>query len=117
MDTRRNVNESRSRTLAQFRWLGWVMLMMSVLVQVAMGASPSWSRSDTRTQEGGTFDQASANFNPETTRLLQAMSPLLKGRTTRAAWINALEASGRPLRGLPKNAGATSCGIELTDVD
>jgi hypothetical protein len=66
MDTRRNVNESRSRTLAQFRWLGWVMLMMSVLVQVATGASPSWSRSDTMSQEGGTFDQASANFNPET---------------------------------------------------
>jgi hypothetical protein len=41
MDTRRYLNESRLRALAQFRWLGWVMLMMSVLVQVAMGASPA----------------------------------------------------------------------------
>ena len=58
MDTRRNVNESRSRTLAQFRWLGWVMLMMFVLVQVAMGASPLGSRTDTFSQESGTSDQA-----------------------------------------------------------
>jgi hypothetical protein len=50
MDTRRYVNESRSRTLAQFRWLGWVMLMMFVLVQVAVGAS--------------------ANFNPETGQVI-----------------------------------------------
>ena len=50
MDTRRYLNESRSRTLAQFRWLGWVMLMMFVLVQIAMGAGPSGDRSDTLSQ-------------------------------------------------------------------
>jgi hypothetical protein len=66
MDTRRYVNESRSRTLAQFRWLGWVMLMMFVLVQVAVGASRSGGRSDTISQDCGTFDQASANFDLET---------------------------------------------------
>jgi len=66
MDTRRYLKESRSRALAQFRWLGWVMLMMFVLVQVAMGASPIGGRSDILSQESGTFDQASVNFNPET---------------------------------------------------
>jgi hypothetical protein len=70
MDTRRYLNELRSRTLAQFRWLGWVMLMMFVLVQVAMGASPLGSRTDTFSQESGTSDQASANFNPETGQVI-----------------------------------------------
>ena len=51
MDTRRNVNESRLRALAQFRWLGWVLLMMWVLVQVAMGASPGGGRPDPTSQK------------------------------------------------------------------
>ena len=70
MNTRRYVNESRSRTLAQFRWLGWVMLMMFVLVQVAMGTSPVGGRSDTISQDSGTFDQATASFNPETHQVI-----------------------------------------------
>lgn len=70
MNTRRYLNESRSRTLAQFRWLGWVMLMMFVLVQIARGASPIGGRSDTISQDNGTFDQASANFNPETHQVI-----------------------------------------------
>ena len=69
MNTRRYLNESRSRTLAQFRWLGWVMLMMFVLVQIARGASPIGGRPDTISQDSGTFDQASANFNPVCTDL------------------------------------------------
>ena len=63
MDTRRYLNESRSRTLAQFRWLGWVMLMMFVLVQTAM-------RANAISQDSGTFDQASAIFNPETHQVI-----------------------------------------------
>jgi len=35
MDTRRSRHPSPSDTLAAFRWLGWVMLMMFVLVQAA----------------------------------------------------------------------------------
>ena len=35
MDTRRFRRSSRSDAVAAFRWLGWVMLMMFVLVQTA----------------------------------------------------------------------------------
>ena len=42
--------------------------MMFVLVQVAMGAG--LGRSDAISREGGTFDQASANFNPETGQVI-----------------------------------------------
>jgi hypothetical protein len=38
MDTRRFRNRSQSQALARMRWLGWVMLMMFVLVQMATGA-------------------------------------------------------------------------------
>jgi hypothetical protein len=38
MDTRRFRHHSPSETLAAFRWLGWVMLMMFVLVQTAHAA-------------------------------------------------------------------------------
>jgi hypothetical protein len=38
MDTRRFLKHSQSQALAQFRWLGWVMLMMFVLVQLRLGS-------------------------------------------------------------------------------
>jgi hypothetical protein len=38
MDTRRSRHPSRSDAIATFRWLGWVMLMMFVLVQTAHAA-------------------------------------------------------------------------------
>jgi hypothetical protein len=46
------------------------MLMMFVLVQVAMGASPVGGRSDTISQDSGTFDQVNANFHPETHQVI-----------------------------------------------
>lgn len=39
MDIRRFRNRSQSESVAKFRWLGWVMLMMFVLVQTATGAN------------------------------------------------------------------------------
>jgi hypothetical protein len=41
MDTRRFRKHLSSDRLAQFRWLGWVMLMMFTLVQVAQAAMSS----------------------------------------------------------------------------
>jgi hypothetical protein len=38
MDTRRFRHPSPSDAFAAFRWLGWVMLMMFVLVQTAQAA-------------------------------------------------------------------------------
>ena len=52
MDTRRH----RAQSLAQFRWLGWVMLMMFVLVQAAQGSGggPKVDRSSAPTGSGRT---------------------------------------------------------------
>jgi hypothetical protein len=41
MDTRRFRERLLSQRVAQFRWLGWVMLMMFTLVQVAQAAAPA----------------------------------------------------------------------------
>jgi hypothetical protein len=37
MNTRRFRSPEHLRAFAQFRWLGWVMLMMFVLIQTATG--------------------------------------------------------------------------------
>ena len=57
MDTRRFQKHSRSRALAQFRWLGWVMLMMFVLVQTAMGADAAGGRSERSRELWGIVQQ------------------------------------------------------------
>ena len=36
MDTRRFRRDSQSRAFTAFRWLGWVMLMMFVLLQTQL---------------------------------------------------------------------------------
>jgi hypothetical protein len=41
MDSRRFRRNRSSEMLDNARWLGWVMLMMFVLTQVASGAGPS----------------------------------------------------------------------------
>ena len=52
---------SQSQALAQFRWLGWVMLMMFVLVQTAMGADAA----------GGTFRKGPGGGSSPFSRLVQ----------------------------------------------
>jgi hypothetical protein len=41
MDTRRFRKSRSSEMVDRARWLGWVMLMMFVLTQVANGAGPA----------------------------------------------------------------------------
>jgi hypothetical protein len=51
------------RTFAQFRWLGWVMLMMFVLIQTATGTP---TRSEGPGQQNSRLLEADADFNPQT---------------------------------------------------
>jgi hypothetical protein len=60
MDTRRFRKHSQSEALAQFRWLGWVMLMMFVLVQTAPGADTSCGRLEGAHIAGSLPSQATA---------------------------------------------------------
>jgi hypothetical protein len=82
MNTRRFRKHTPSETLARVRWFGWVMLMMFVLVQMAMGADPAGGRSERAPVEegGGPFFQASADFNSETHQVT------VKAPAPAAAW-------------------------------
>jgi hypothetical protein len=63
MNTRRFRRSAQLQTFAQFRWLGWVMLMMFVLIQTAAGTttpSEGPGRQPSRPLE------ADADFNPKT---------------------------------------------------
>jgi hypothetical protein len=98
MDTRRFLKHSQSQALAQFRWLGWVMLMMFVLVQTATGAGVTGERSPL---EGRPFLQASADFNPETHQVT------VKAHAPAAAWdftsdIGSLDFSAKGASGLQR---------------
>ena len=65
MDTRRFRRSSPSDAVAAFRWLGWVMLMMFVLVQTAHadGSGTTTKPRATRPQ-ARELSQASVQFDP-----------------------------------------------------
>src|SRR6201992_3547005 len=64
MNPRRS--RDRAQRLAQVRWLGWVMLMMFVLVQSAMGAGVSGTRAERPGELRNRLLQASADFDAST---------------------------------------------------
>jgi len=67
MDTPRFNRRSTSEAFAAFRWLGWVMLMMFVLVQTARAvAGGNKSQVDATGQQTRELSQASAQFDPGT---------------------------------------------------
>ena len=81
MNTRRFRKQSPSERLARVRWLGWVMLMMFVVVQTAMGADTAGGRSErVPLEEDGPFFQARADFNSETHQVT------VKAPVPAAAW-------------------------------
>lgn len=68
MDTRRSRHPAPSDAFAAFRWLGWVMLMMFVLVQTAQAATGQQTRE---------LSQASAQFDARTHEVtLEASAPV-----------------------------------------
>jgi hypothetical protein len=63
MDTRRF--RDRSEAIAAFRWLGWVMLMMFVLVQtVHASAAASPAQPDSTRPQSENLSKASVRFDP-----------------------------------------------------
>jgi hypothetical protein len=88
MDTRRFRQHSPAEVFAAFRWLGWVMLMMFVLVQAARAAA------------GGSNAQADAT-GPMTRELSQASAQLDSG-THQVT----MEAPRPPTYGMPRPISA-----------
>jgi hypothetical protein len=67
MDTRRFRRSSQSDAVAAFRWLGWVMLMMFVLVETAHGtAGGARVQADSAGPHKRAPSAASAQFDPGT---------------------------------------------------
>lgn len=67
MDTRRFRRPAPADALAAFRWLGWVMLMMFVLVQSAQaGAAGTHAQARASKPHARGLSQASAQFDPGT---------------------------------------------------
>jgi hypothetical protein len=67
MDTRRFHRPSPAEAFAAFRWLGWVMLMMFVLVQTAQAAAGgNKPQVDATGPQTRALSQATAQFDPET---------------------------------------------------
>jgi len=67
MDTRRSRHPSPSDTLAAFRWLGWVMLMMFVLVQTVRAAGgDAIGQNEVIGPQARERSQASAQVEPGT---------------------------------------------------
>lgn len=79
MNTRRFRNHSPSLTLDQFRWLGWTVLMMFVLVQTARGSEAPGGRAE-GVAMSHPLAQASAEFNPTTHQVT------VKAYASPAAW-------------------------------
>jgi hypothetical protein len=77
MDTRHFRHPSRSDAVAAFRWLGWVMLMMFVLVQAAhAGAGGTQAQVDATAPQTRGLSQASTQFDPGTHQVtLEAWAP------------------------------------------
>ncbi len=63
MDTRRSRHSSRDEAIATFRWFGWVLLMMFVLIQTAQAAAGA---TPTPVDATGPLSQANAQFDPTT---------------------------------------------------
>lgn len=80
METRRFRNHVLSQRLARFRWLGWVLLMMFTLVQLAQAAPITASSRSGSEQDGSAVPQTSAEFNPKTHEVT------VKARVPAAAW-------------------------------
>lgn len=76
MDTRHYRKRSQSDALARARWLAWVMVMMFVLVQTAVGATPAAERTQSY-PVGRALPQAAADFDPNTHRVtVKAPAPV-----------------------------------------
>ncbi len=72
MNARQFRTPEHLRTFAQFRWLGWVMLMMFVLIQTATGTP---TRSEGRGQQNSRLLEADADFNPQTHEVTVTANP------------------------------------------
>jgi hypothetical protein len=69
MDTRRFRRNSPAEALAAFRWLGWVMLMMFVLVQTAHAAGAGIkTQVDLTGSQTRELSRASAGFDDDADR-------------------------------------------------
>jgi hypothetical protein len=77
MNARRFRQPAPSEAFVAFRWLGWVMLMMFVLVQIARGtAEAPKAQADTSGPWPAELSQASAQFDPATHQVtVEAAAP------------------------------------------
>ena len=109
MDTRRFRNHPSSEALAQVRWLGWVMIMMFVLVQTAMGGTPLGERSQQSTSQISPYVQARADFDPQTHQVTVEANP------PTAIWDSTADLTRRSFVVYENNIRQVVNDVELVD--
>jgi hypothetical protein len=105
MDTRRFRKHPSSEALAQVRWLGWVMIMMFVLVQTAIGATASRDRSEEVSAETSSYVQARADFDLQTRQVTVEANPAVLASADTLKWPDLELPASRPIQ-IPLRATA-----------